>query len=187
MKTIFFTVALLLSFASFSQTTLSGNGGQSAQNAFVKIDYIAYQNSAYVIQITNLQSCTAIQKVSWSNHDTTFSVPGNGVIIVNLPGTFVAMTKIADKPLTRCVPGGGDMGNLEITSPVSLPITFKSIRATKISDTQVKIDFDVADVSGVNVYHVQVSTDGKTYKDVAIVFPDDTQPNRIYSVVVKLK
>lgn len=187
MKTIFITVALLLSFASFSQTTLSGNGGQSAQNAFVKIDYMAYQNGFYVIQITNLQSCMASQKVSWSNHDTTVSVPGNGVIVVNLPGAFVAMTKITDKPLTRCVPGGGDMGNLEITAPISLPITFKSIKATKISDTQVRIDFDVADVSGVNVYHVQVSKDGKNYKDVAIVFPDDTQPNRVYSVIVKIK
>lgn len=184
MKTILFSVALLISAVCFSQTTLSGNNGQYAENDLGIMEYIGHQSGSYIVKITNKQPCAVTRKAEWLSKDTLFTIAANASITVQLPGT-AANTKIRSKPLNSC--SSGDMGWIEIYSPTVLPITFKSITATKISDTHVKIEFDVAEVSGVNTYNIQVSTDGKTYKNIAIVFPDDTQPNRKYMVVVRVK
>lgn len=162
---------------------LAQNGGQYAENDFGKLEYLGYQNGNYTVKITNKQTCAVSIKTTWLSKDTTFGVNGSTTITVQLPGS--GSITIKSKPLTRCA-GYGDMGWLEISTPASLPITFKSIRTEKLGPNKVKVIFDVADVSGVNTYNIQLSTDGINYKNIAVVFPDDTQPNKTYTIIVNL-
>lgn len=71
---------------------------------------------------------------------------------------------------------------------ISLPITFSSISAIRLNDSQVEVDFTVATVSGVNTVNVQISFDnGNTYETRAIIFPDGTLPNKSYRVIFNSK
>ncbi len=48
-------ICALLPVFSMAQT---GNGGQSAENNFGKLEYVGYSSGQYVLNVTNKQSCT---------------------------------------------------------------------------------------------------------------------------------
>ena len=160
------------------------NGGQHNENKTGALQYTGYESGHYVLELTNKQSCGVDFLVKWLGKDTTIYIQGTQTI--QLPGAPKGNEKIKAKPLYKCGSSGGDMGWLEICTPVSLPITFKSIRAEKVGARKVKIIFDVADASDVNTYNIQVSADGINYKTVTILFPDEVKPNRTYTVTVNL-
>lgn len=160
------------------------NGGQHNDNKFGNLQYIGYEGGHYLLELTNKQNCGVDFHITWLGKDTTIYITGTQTI--QLPGAAKGLEKMKAKPLNKCGSSGGDMGWLEIVTPLSLPITFKSVRAEKIGARKVKVIFDVADVSGVNTYNIQVSADGINYKTVTIVFPDEVKPNRQYSVTINL-
>lgn len=168
MKTMILICALI-PFYSMAQT---GNGGQSAENNFGKLEYVGYSNGEYVLTATNKQSCTVNIKLEWLNHDSVISFAPNLPTIIRLPGAAVGNTKIKSKPLDRCESGSSDMGYLEIWSPVSLPITFNYFRGTTISPTKMKLEFDVSDTDNDGKFTIQVSFDGKKWEDLVVLLPN---------------
>lgn len=66
-----------------------------------------------------------------------------------------------------------------------LPIRFKSISAKVVQKGVVDLTFEVEEASGVSHYNIQVSDDGKTYKTVMVVFPDNGKTEYTHKVRVK--
>lgn len=170
MKTLAFFL-LLCPFIALSQ-----NGGQYPENGSIKLEW----TGTNTIKVTNKQTCESVIHLSYNHTDADVTVPGNSYMVYSLP---VGTSSIKAKTTTNC--GGTDFGQVELTLVVT-PITFKSIHAESLSNNRVKVTFEVADVSGTNTYHIQLSKDGKNYVDKAIYFDDGTKPNGIYSVIIQL-
>lgn len=133
MKMRFFMCVLtLISATSFAQTVTGGNGGQYAENNFAKFNYVTYQNGKYVVSHTNKQVCNTQFEFNWLGKDSVITIPANTTKVIELPGTAVANTKIRSRPLDRCS-GDCDMGWLEIWSPITLPMQFKSFSAKAVN------------------------------------------------------
>ncbi len=167
----------LLPLFSMAQT---GNGGQSAENNFGKLEYVGYSNGEYVLNITNKQSCTVTAKIEWLDKDSVISLPPNTPTIIRLSGNAIANTKIKSKPLDRCEPGSSDMGFLEIWTPISLPITFNYFSGTLISSTKMKLEFSVEDTDNEGKFTIQVSFDSKVWNDLVVILPFGSGAYTIY-------
>lgn len=162
------------------------NSGQSNTNEFTNLTFEGYSGGYYALYLQNKQACGIDFSVQWLDKDTTIYVPGSTTNVIQLPGAPKGHEKIKAKPLYRCGTSGGDMGWVEIITPENLPIKFKSIRWEEVGKKQLRITFDVAEVSGINVLNVQVRLNTGEWKNVAVVFPEETQPNRQYSVTINL-
>lgn len=163
------TILICAFFPLFSMA--QGNGGQSAENNFGKLEYVGYSGGNYVLNATNKQSCTVSTRFEWLSKDSVISIAGGATVTILLPGAAVGYTKIVSKPLDRCAPGSSDMGNLEIFSPVALPITFNYFQGTLISPTKMKLEFSVEDTDNEGKFTVQVSFDGKHWEDLIVILP----------------
>lgn len=175
------TMILICALFPIISMAQSGNGGQSAENNFGKLEYVGYSNGEYVLSATNKQSCTINTKFEWVGHDSVISIAGNTTVIIRLPGNAISMTKIRSKPLDRCESGSSDLGWLEIWSPASLPIKFNYFQGTRISDTKMKLQFDVEDPDNEGKLIIQVSFDAKKWEDLVIILPNGSG---IYTVYV---
>jgi hypothetical protein len=175
----FFLICALLPIISMAQT---GNGGQSAENNFGKLEYIGYSNGEYVLSATNKQTCMATHKFEWLGKDSVISLAPNLPTIIHLPGAAVANTKIKSKPLDRCESGSSDMGFLEVFSLVSLPITFNYFSGTLISSTKMKLEFSVEDTDNEGKFTIQVSFDAKKWEDLVVILP---YGSGVYTVYVE--
>lgn len=69
----------------------------------------------------------------------------------------------------------------------TLPVKFNSFEVQKLSKDEAMVSFEVGEATDVKQYEVKISTDSKTWRTAAIIFPDDMQPNRKYSIKIKLK
>jgi len=164
----------------------SGNGGQTNENDMAQLTYTGYYGGQYVVDLKNKQSCGIDFTVTWLQKDTTIYVLGNSTKSIQLPGAPKGLEKIKAKPLYKCGSSGGDMGWVEVETPIALPIKFKSVRTEEIGKDKLKIIFDVEECEGVNVFNVQLQRNWGEFKTVAVIFPDETQPNRQYSVIINL-
>ncbi len=166
----------------------SVNGGQSNENELSKLTFVSYAGDRYMLDLTNKQGCGIDFGISWLHKDTTIYVPALETKTIMLPGAPIGGTKIKSKPLYTCGTSGGDLGWVEVETPVSLPIKFTRIYTETVpgDKNKLKIIFDVEECEGVNTFNVQLSRDGKNYKNVAVIFPDETQPNRTYSVIINI-
>lgn len=162
------------------------NGGQSNDNEFGNLIFAGYSGGYYVLELKNKQACGIDFDVSWLKKDTTIYVPASSTKTIQLPGVAKGHEKIKAKPLYRCGTSGGDLGWMEIITPESLPIKFKSIRWEEVGNKQLRITFDVAEVSGINVLNVQLRLNTGEWKYVREVFPEETQANRQYAVTISL-
>lgn len=162
------------------------NGGQSNENELSKIVYLAYTNGSYMVELANKQGCGIDFDLNWLKKDTTIHVPALSTITIQLPGAALGGQKIKAKPLYRCGNSGGDLGHVEVETPLALPVKFKSIRAEKVGKDKLKVIFEVTECEGINAFYVQLQKNWGEFKTVAVVFPDETQPNRQYSVTISL-
>lgn len=162
------------------------NGGKSGSNEFVSLSFVGYSGGFYFVDLANLQACGIDFSVQWLGKDTTIHVPANTKQLVQLPGAARGNETIKAKPLYRCGTSGGDMGWVEVVSPESLPIKFKGIRWEEVGKKQLKIVFDIAEVSGINVLNVQLRLNTGEWKNVGVVFPEETQANKQYSIIINL-
>lgn len=149
----------------------SGNGGQSAENNFGRLEYVGYSNGEYVLSATNKQTCTATHKFEWLGKDSTISLLPNTPTIIRLPGNAVAHTKIKSKPLDRCEPGSSDMGFLEVISPTALAVKFNYFEGTLLPDNRLKLHFSVEDTDKEGKFTISVSFDFKKWEDLPILLP----------------
>jgi hypothetical protein len=174
MRILIFALLMGIAFAGMAQ-----NGGHLPENNTAKLEYIGGGK----IKITNKQSFSCDFRVSDSKTESEITILGSSYHIYTLPADLT--TNIHFK--AKCITNNGitDLGWIELVL-ASLPLKFISFTTTRISDTEFWVNFEVAEVSNVNHFRIKASTDGKIYKVITIVFPDDIQPNRKYSVKVNL-
>lgn len=164
----------------------NGNGGQANEDSFGKLVYAGYESGYYVLELTNKQGCGIDFDVKWLKKDTTIYVPANGTKVIQLPGTAKGNEKIKARPLYRCGTSGGNMGWIEVETPSSLPVTFKSIRCVSVEKQKIHVEFEIADLKGVSVFYIETSTDGINWKTSGLVFVDEVKPGNKYSITVSL-
>lgn len=175
MRTLVFTLLLM----GFAFTGVGQNGGQYPENNSVKLEYLGNGK----IKITNKQSCESIIHVNDSKTEADLTIAGNGNYSYQLPADLTTNIRFKAKNTTNC--GNSDYGLVELFLS-SLPLKFVSFNTTRISDTEFWVNFEIAEASNVNHFNIKTSTDGKVYKVITILFPDDLQPNRKYSVKINL-
>lgn len=178
-------VAYYSNVATYAQA----NGGLSDNNELSELSYMGYSGGYIMVKLKNKQGCGIDFSINWFDKDTTLYVAAFVDSIVYLPAAALGGKKIKSKPLYKCGNSGGDLGWLEIETPISLPIHFTSIRTESMPGNKewVKLYFTVEECDKtVEAFNVQLSRDGKNYKQVGVVFPDELQPNRTYSIPVKL-
>src|ERR1044072_1151851 len=174
MKYLIFALLSTIVFNSMRQ-----NGGQYPENNSVKLEYMGGGK----IKITNKQSCESIVHVNDSKTGANLLIAGNGSYTYQLTNDLTANVRFKAKNTTNC--GNSDYGQVELFLS-SLPLKFVSFDTKRISDTEFWVNFEVAEVSNVNHFNIKASTDGKVFKVITILFPDNAQPNRKYSVKINL-
>lgn len=187
----FFRVEAAGAVAYYSNvaTYAAANGGQADHNELTEISYQGYSGGYVMVKIKNKQGCGIDFDVKWFGKDSTVHVAAFGEHIAYLPAAALGGKKIKVKPLYKCGNSGGDLGWLEIETPVSLPIRFTSIRTETIPGNkhQLRLYFSVEECDKtVTQFNIERARDGKNYEQVGVVFPDELQPNRTYSIPVNL-
>lgn len=172
MRNLFVILLMLVTLSISAQ-----NGGQAPENNSVKIEFAGYGQC----KLINKQSCEAVIRVSYNNSTVNYTVPGNSSILIPTP----VPGKIQAKTTTNC--GAADFGNVEFTLTAAiLPVKFISFKTSALSGNKVKVQFEIGEASNVKQFNIQVSLDGKEWTTVALVWPDNVQPNRLYEVIVDL-
>lgn len=173
MKHFIFSLILSLSII-FSNAQ---NGGQYAENNSVRIEFVGYGTT----KVVNKQSCEAVIRVTYNSTTTNYTIPGLGFITISTP----VAGSVRAKATTNC--GNADFGNVEFTITTQLlPVKFVSLKAEPIGNNELQVTFEVAEATNVKQYNIQVSKDGVNWQTVTIVWPDNIQPNKIYSTKVSL-
>lgn len=103
-----------------------------------------------------------------------FSTNFNGI------GT-VKCTKVKDQS------GMSDLATAFWPEKTKLPIKFHSFDVKVLGNDQYQVTFDAAEAEDVNSFEVQVSPDGKKWKTITVILPDNIQPSRVYSIKVTSK
>lgn len=174
MKYLILTLVLGISKIGMAQ-----NGGQFPENGSVKLEYIGGGN----VKVYNKQSCQAYIKVNDGMTEAIMNIPGNSFALFTITSGLTTNFTVKAKTTTNC--GSTDFGLVELII-AALPLKFVSFSTTRISDTEFWVNFEIADVSNVNRINIKASTNGEIYRTIALVFPDNLQPNRKYSVKVNL-
>jgi len=174
MKHLIFALLMGIGIASMAQ-----NGGQYPENNTAKLEYMGGGK----IKIINKQSFPCDFKVNDSKTESDITIPANSNYLYQLPPDL--LTNIHFK--VKCVTNNGitDLGWIELFL-TSLPLKFVSFSTTRISDTEFWVDFEVAEVTNVKQFNIKASLDAKVWKVITILFPDEIQPNRKYSVKINL-
>lgn len=174
--TLFFAVASLFATAQ--------NGGQFAENSGLRLQYAGITSGIHYVQITNKLNKQILVKVDYQGNFMEVTIAANGVYMWPLGAQPTAFS-IRAKNL-YC--DGNDCGWVELCL-TGLPVKFVSFMCHQSYDDpdELLIAFTIAEATNVKQFNVQVSLDGKTYRDLAIVWPDTIQPNKQYSLKVKFK
>lgn len=171
-----------LIFALLMGITINGmaqNGGQFPENGSVKLEYIGSGQ----VKVYNKQTCQAFIKVNDGLTEAVLSIPGNSFLLFTISSALISNFTVKAKTTTNC--GGTDFGWVELCIS-TLPLKFVSFNTTRISDTEFWVNFELADVTNVSHVNIKASTNGKTYKTITLVLPDNVQSNQKYSVKVNL-
>jgi hypothetical protein len=178
MKKIFLALWLTIS----TLFAIAQNGGQFNENNGLRLDYAGVQSGTHYVQITNKLNKQVLVKVDYAGQFTEVTIPANGVHmwpLGNNPVSFLIRAKNL-----YCT--SNDCGWVELCL-TGLPVKFTNFTCRHLSGDDFLIDFVIAEASNVKQFNVQLSLDGKTYKDIAVVWPDTLQPNKKYSIKVKIK
>ena len=117
------------------------------------------------------------------NTATTFSVPQS----VN---TQLVSVRFRYKPINGQTWGSWSSSTNSITTTYSgcssLPIKFEYLKVSRIYGNTLLVEFKATETDGENHFNIQVAVDAKTFKTVAVVFPDAIITNKVYTVKVRI-
>lgn len=185
MKKLIYAILLLLPFTIYGQ-----NGGQLNENSVIKIDYIGYSNGEHHFKVTNKQSCSVNTQytVVGSSQITDTVVGGNGCYYIHIPSQLSEIKTTKARSRQFCPNTSPDQGWVEEDNILnSLPIKFEYINVRKIDSKTIEVEFLASDTDGEDRFNIQVSTDARTFKTVAIVFPEPIVVNKVYNIKVKIR
>lgn len=174
MKHLIFALLLTIGINGMAQ-----NGGQFPENGSVKLEYVGGGK----VKVYNKQTCDAVIKVDDGVTDVDLTIPASSFVLFTISNGLTANFTVKAKTTTNC--GGTDFGNVELFI-ANLPLKFVSFNTTRISDTEFWVNFEIAEAVNVKQFNIKASPDGKVYKTITILFPDEIQPNKKYSVKVNL-
>lgn len=177
------TVLSLLAFAS-SLAVVAQNGGQSSENDALKIEYVSSTATGHsIVKVTNKQPCgTDIMVFSGPRVRTKF-------VASQASDTFVLTPNNSCKAQAQAINwcGGMNYGLVETNICRSVPVKFEYFWARSTSNNEIEVEFKLSEVIGsVSVFNVQVSADGRNYKTVRIILPNEAKLNSIYNAKIKL-
>lgn len=156
------------------------NGGQSNEDQYVKIEYLGNLRA----RVTSKQNCAVIHKIKidgGTQWNESIAALGHYDFDVQLN------TRVSVTPSVNCSTGEGNMGQVELKFTANvLPIKFGTFKAVPVRKNTYKISFEVYNSVPSNTYHLQMSRNGNTWETIAVQFPDELQPNKIYSLVVEI-
>ena len=166
----------------------SQNNGQSNQNNVIKIEYIGYSNNAHVFKVTNKQPCEVKTeyKVEDSNLSGVVKVLGNSSYTILVPGYKYQKIEVKARSLEKCPNIKGDNGWVETETQFILPIKFEYLRVKIVDPKTIIVYFKALQTDNERQFNIQVCTDGKSFKTVAIVLPDPIVVNKEYTQKIKL-
>lgn len=183
MKTILIPVLILiLSLKGFGQ-----NNGRSPENNILRIEYLGFSNNIHTYKVVNKLNCLTTVKV-WRNGDLTdhtLNALQEQLLTINAPFTPQSTLKVKKESGGECVPMP-DNGWIELQSPIALPIKFGSITAKRVSPTTIELVFESEEDLDIKYYNIKVSSDGKNFKTVVVVFPNKVQGKKRYVALVKV-
>lgn len=119
----------------------------------------------------------AIKVQTDNNNFLPSNINANKLCLTNPPANWQSLYIIA--------PTGSVITNNVLNCTNTLPLTFKSLNAKRISDTQIQVDFEVFTDVQVTNYYVKISLDGVNYRTVKVI--DGTKwlyGNTTYSVII---
>lgn len=184
-RLLLLTLFMGVAFAGFSQTcplTAKSNNGGNGCDSRLTLTFSEPPTSAFKIDSIVIEGETygrrpdTIPRGSISGNTIDYCLAfGN---LNNSQANWFIYSTTSNG--TKCVTVACNGNNCNV-----LPIKFKSINYVRLSRTEVKVTFDVAEATGINVYKVKVSFDGVNFVDRAVLFPSSIK-NGIYSVTLKL-
>lgn len=173
MKQLITCILMMLTIAVYSQ-----NGGQSQENNSVKLEYAGASQT----KLTNKQAGgAAVITVKYNNASTDYTVAALSSILLSTP----IAGKITAKTTTNW--GDADFGLVELTLTAQLlPVKFVSLKVAPLGNNEALVEFEIAEATNVSKFNIQASSDGKTWRNVTVVLPDNIQPNRLYQAKINL-
>ena len=163
MKHLNLVLALLL---AISITTMAQNGGQFPENGSVKLEYAGGGK----IKVHNKQIGEAVIKVDDGITNVDLIVPASSFVLFTISNGLTTNFTVKAKTTTNW--GGTDFGMVELFI-ANLPLKFVSFSTTRISDTEFWVNFEIAEATNVKQFNIKASPDGKVYKTITILFPDE--------------
>lgn len=180
MKKIISTVV-----AAMIMTSLSAqNGGQSPENAALKIEYVSMVSpNIAIVKVTNKQLCNSDIMVFCQSRIRTKNVQAQS------SDTFYiqigALCKVFAQPTVWC--GGMNYGTVELNVCVAMPVTLEYLNVIQSGPGEIEVEFKIAEATGTqDHFNVQVSTDGINFKTVKVLLPSQARANQIYNAKIKL-
>lgn len=183
MKTILISVlTLLLTLKGISQ-----NNGQSPENNVLRVEYVGFSNNVHTYKVINKLNCLMTVKVSRDGtlSDHSFNALEEQLLTINGSQTPQTVLKAKRESGGECI-SVPDNGWVELTSPIALPIKFGTIIANRISPTTIELVFESEEDLDIKYYNIKVSSDGKNFKTVVVVFPNKVQGKKRYVALVKV-
>lgn len=169
-------IFFLLPIFSFSQ-----NGGISSENASLKLEFIGHSGSMVVVKTTNKLICSATIRVQWG------PIQREKIIGPFLSDTFHLPVQtqrfIRAHSTSTC---GGNSGNVEINYLTILPIKFEFFMVKQVGKGVVNVQFKVSESENTEKFNIQISKDGKNFETISVIIPDKINPNKIYSINLKI-
>ena len=176
MKSLLITIlSFLIVLGSFGQTT------NSDENPDIKIEWTAQlPDNTNIITVTNKQSCPADITVmyNWDRVKTIDPFCSDTFHIV-LYQSCVLRAK------SNPVCTGTVYGTVSINLCSILPIKFTFFDVKKLSETEIQVEFELAETTSINIIGIQVSTNSKDFRNVDLVLGENIKPNT--RIVKKVK
>jgi len=167
---------------------LSQNGGQNNENNVLKITYIGWKDGEHKVNLENKLNCSVTATYNFDGVTAEVILPALTTVTLTkaAPQASVLNAKAKRRSGAACI-SSPDNGWVETFTVQTLPIKFKSISATRINASTIKVTFEAEEDYDLNYYTIKVSTDGTNYKSVGVIFPDGIVSSKTYTIEVKIK
>lgn len=180
-------MALLLFNYTFLMS--QSNGGQLNENNSLKIEYLGYNSNAHIFKISNKQPCSV--KVEYKIESGTslyVTISGNSGTNIIVPGNKYDTYEVKARSEEICHDFRGDKGWVEAQTQFILPLKFDYLKVEVLSKNTIIVYFKVYDTDSdkQSKFNIQVSTDGKNFRTVAVENYDPIIKNKDYVVKIKL-
>lgn len=128
-----------------------------------------------------------VNGVAFTSTGSMYISTDDGLYFLDQMTTNFAGSGTVKCSLVKSQSGLTDLATAYWPESTRLPIRFKSFTVKKVSQDFAELEFRVEESQSTKQFNVKVSLDGKTFKTIAIVFPDALKPENTYKVKIDLR